>query len=73
MCGCAGWDKLTSSLRLLARSTAPAAPECPDRATRPAAAAAAAAALKGLIDPAERKGVRERGGHFRNVQIAIFS
>lgn len=54
MCECVGWDKLTSSLRLLASSTAPAA-ECPDRATRPAAAAAAAAALRGLIDPREKK------------------
>lgn len=41
---------LTSSLRLLTRSTP--LPECPDRATRPAAAAAAAAALRGLSAPA---------------------
>lgn len=48
------WERhkkgLTSSLRLLTRSTP--LPECPDRATRPAAAAAAAAALKGLSAPA---------------------
>lgn len=71
---CVGWDKLTSSLRLLASSTAPAA-ECPDRATRPAAAAAAAAALRGLIDPRERekkqpgKKVRPRRVKMSNVHF----
>lgn len=42
---------LTSSFRLLTRSTP--LPECPDRATRPAAAAAAAAALRGLRAPVD--------------------
>ncbi len=50
-CGCV----LTSSLRLLTRSTPPG-PECPDNATLPAAAAAAAAALRGLMAPKERGG-----------------
>ncbi len=53
-CGCV----LTSSLRLLTRSTPPG-PECPDNATLPAAAAAAAAALRGLMAPKERGGERK--------------
>lgn len=41
---------LTSSFRLLTRST-PLQPECPESAILPAAAAAAAAALIGLMAP----------------------
>lgn len=47
---------LTSSLRLLTKSTPPG-PECPDSATLPAAAAAA---LRGLMAPTERKKKRGR-------------
>ena len=54
---------LTSSLRLLTKST-PLLPEWPARATLPAAAAAAAAALSGEIAPGRgwRGGDEEREG-----------
>lgn len=61
---------LTSSLRLLTRSTP--LPECPDRATRPAAAAAAAAALRGLSAPAVTQRAQKRTANSSTATSQLF-